>query len=1271
MTTPLTTSVTVDFCPRNSSTASSTLTGTLIDNRNYLTLNLNYADNVANFVNAQVLIDSIDATSPATLKSYNLKLGQNFIGTSSSVSANDIRHSFTNLSRYSIKVKAVTNDGSVTTLYSQYANDESPSSSYNFLFRSDGGDVFASDANCNIANPNEIEGVDGNVIEIDCPLDIAQPGADSRVPSKVLFTFDETDDYVGTENDTDNSEQLSGCSFLVDFEVSGRYILTQTSDNHLTNDSSYAVSVTAIYDSANGGHTVSKTLDDLVHAITSPVIDHVVAYGLDEDQTDAEDPTISSVMNVYLTSESSPVKILPASGKVTFKLSQDGAVFYSAEMDVSSTTDTDGNYVYTILKADLTKIWTTTPPMQNANKSYTFDVTAEVEYTIVGGSVVKTSNIVPATFTSDINQLSSVNLVNAWMAATNVAGSGDRTVNISNATTASGYSVAPELGMIVTIPKNDLYGSAITAGMYQDLDAVDSDGNPTTYHKFMMSTNGGTYKPVKKLYQIQGNSTKTIQENCIALLELTAGDAIENNDGLYPNIPGTPSVLGSAQPPIYVWIPNVVNGFSQQDSVKISVAIIPPSGLTTLPAPTESDEVVAVNKINRYTMTVGPESVSEPRFTGTGANGDLVVPIHNPTTATTDEFYFSSAIFSSSNLSSPNDSVTQAVSNSGVFDITIEDPSIRGTATTCDYRVAYKIDDPNGGTITGPDSILYSIYLKDEPTKDNFTISNFSYKTFNDNGESSFKFDIVFNDVGNTSIDGTNVYFSSNNDDANNSNDIPETLVLTVERLDGDSQSNLTVTLQSTAPTTSAVTDGIKIGDSDGSLSSNTWLNFRSGTITFKPYYTARVTSSDDAQNEIDDEKTEDILNIPVVDLPANVSLTGGVIESYDDTKLEWDNDLSDYSGLSSITASYDLALNSVNQTNNITANNSYTVDLGSTPSTYTLELRTKVSSNVDANVYYSKKVVVVFNSVSVVQSGMNVTVSRGSNDTNLNAQFAAYTTDPPAPAAPNLNVTEVKVVDNSISAVNTNPDDEGVKVLTCTSDSTSVQLAAIVNSYDLAEDEYEQADLMNLTVRMEAGVDYTLKYGDSSTSNEESTPLYLALNGPSKPYVVATKPSVEILNRYHVLSGPYAGQTALHMTCDLKGAKHEGAQSVTVIMAREGDYTDANNGSGSGAEIILTFESNNARLRSYTVGPNADVTLSSTDNLGANEVHTLNTDDTEGFSESTSTGDFTLVMGTLDNSDESTLYMPIDCEFTTFPISIIVVVSTRLGTDVDMKQLS
>lgn len=1262
------TSVKVEFFARNSSD-SSALTGTLIDNRNHLILNLNYSGDVSEFINAQVLIDASNATSTTTLKSYNLTLGQNFIGTPLTVSAHDIRHNFTDLNRYSIKVKAVTNDGSVKTFYSQYSTDSSESNydtSYEFLFRSDGGDVFDIDANCVIMNPNEIEGIGGNLIKIKCPL-VTDATKDARVPSRVLFTFDEIDNYDGTVNDTDNSEQLSECSFLVDYNISGEYELMQDSDNdnHLKNDASYAVSVTAMYE--NDGHTVSKTLNDLVTAVASPVIDHVVAYGLSEDQADAEDPTVSSVMNVYLTEGSNPVKILPTSGNVTFNLSQDNVVFYSAVMPVSSTKDNDNNYVYTILKEDLSKIWTTTPPEQNADKSYTYGVTALIEYALGSVNISKTSNVVTKPFTSDINQLDSVTLSNAWMTATNVGGTGNRIVDYSDTLTKEGYDVAPELGMVAIIPKNDFYGSGIAGGQFQDLDTIDGVGNPTTNHKFMISTEGENFTPVTMLYQIQGDTGKTHQENIIKLLKLPSSSVLEDENGIYPNIPGPSGVKGSLQPSIYVWIPNS-NGFAQEDSVKISVAILPPAGLTTRPAATESDQVIAVNKINRYEMIVGSES--EPKFTGTGADGELVVPINNSTGATGD-LYFYSAIFES-NLSSPNDNVVKYVSNDGVFDITISNPSIRGTSTTCDYTVAYKISDPNdpNGWITGPKSDVYSIYLKDEPTNNNFTVTNFSYKTFNDYGESSFKFDIAFSDVGTTSIEGVNVYFSSNNDDVNTSNDIPETLVLTVKRLDGDSQSNLTVTLQATAPATSALSDGVNILNYSSSLSSNTWKNFRSGTVIIKPYYTAKVTSSDDPAIEIENAaRNFPILNIPMIEVPANVSLTGGVIESYKDTTMDWDNDLSDYSSASSsTTASYDLKLNGVDKTADITGNNSYTIDLGSTYSAYTLNLRTKISSKVDANIYYSKPVVVEFDSVSVDQSGVTVDAKRGSNDVNLNTQFNSYSTSP-SPAS-NLNVTEVKVVSDA-TAVNTDPEDEGVKVLTCTSTVSSVQPDNTVHSYDLAEDGYEQADKMNLKVRMEAGVDYSLKYGDSSASNEESTPLYLELASYTTPYVVATKPSVTILDRSHVSSGTYNGQTALSFKLNGNGIKNEGAQSVIVIMVTEGDYTDANNGSGSGAEIILAFESTNARLRSYTVGSDASLTVSSTDNLGAGEVHVLSVDDTNGFSESTSTGDFTLVMGDLDNNDTSTLYMPADCEFTTAAMSVVVVGSTRLGTDVDMKQLN
>jgi hypothetical protein len=223
--------------------------------------------------------------------------------------------------------------------------------------------------------------------------------------------------------------------------------------------------------------------------------------------------------------------------------------------------------------------------------------------------------------------------------------------------------------------------------------------------------------------------------------------------------------LGSAQEPIYFLIPST-DLFVQTDSVKVSVAIEPRTGETTRPAATESNTVVAVSKVNQYVMTVG--TASEPRF----IQGTLTVPINNPTSS---DAYFTHAIFTS-NLAAPNALKEVSVSNDGVFDIAVVNPNIRGA--NCDYQVRYKISDPNAsGSITGPISATYSVMLNDPPGLDNFSVTNFSYKTFNNDGVSSFKFDVTFQTVGTRSVDGVIVYFESTNDDADATNDI--TLILT------------------------------------------------------------------------------------------------------------------------------------------------------------------------------------------------------------------------------------------------------------------------------------------------------------------------------------------------------------------------------------------------------------------------------------------------------------------------------------------------------------
>jgi hypothetical protein len=774
-----------------------------------------------------------------------------------------------------------------------------------------------------------------------------------------------------------------------------------------------------------------------------------------------------------------------------------------------------------------------------------------------------------------------------------------------------------------------------------------------------MSVNEGEFQVVQNAYMIQGDAAKTVQENAIDILSLPGTSKQTIGDGLFDNIPGTDGVLGSAQPDMYVWIDEdelTRLGAVQGDGIKISVTIQPPAGQTTRPDATESNQVALMHRVNRYSMDVGTDS--EPTFTGSGTDGILSIPINNETTPDNDVYLDSSIVYINSYALPASHS--QDTDEDGVYNHLIEAPQNRGTSDVFKYQVAFIINDVNGdGTITGPRSDEYEIYLKDEPTVANFTISNFEYKVFNDDSESSFQFDVQFQDVGDTSIDGIMGYWKYGEEE--------EVLVAKVERSDGGSQSNLTVTLTTISAESSSSSHGIYVKDISGNAVSYLWPNFTYANIVFKPYYTPKVDSSDDEPVVIDAPFTEPILNIPVIDLPANVSLTGGVLELYNATFMNWDNDLNKYDGAGSIAASFHLEENTQDVTTDIENNDSLEIDLGNTPSTHTMDLSVKLASTVDSRVFYSKSVVLVFDSVSVDMSGMTVTIRRGSNDVNLKAEYVDYTTDPES--APNLNVTAVELIDNPNG--NVDPQDEGIRVLDCTSTEDSVQPPApTINTYSIAND-YNLADKILATMRMEAGVDYSLQYGDDAASDVESTPLYLRLNGPVKSYIVGKRPEATVEeNSYVVSSGTYAGQTAIPMKLDAKGLKKEGLLSVVVGLVKEHDHTD-NNDTDDGAEIVLAFESSNGRLRSYATQSDADTTTGSLDNLGANETHVLSVNDVDGFSESSSSGDFTLVTGSLDENDESVLYLPEDSEFVSAVLNCVVFITTRLGTDVTYAQVT
>lgn len=730
-------------------------------------------------------------------------------------------------------------------------------------------------------------------------------------------------------------------------------------------------------------------------------------------------------------------------------------------------------------------------------------------------------------------------------------------------------------------------------------------------------------------------------------------------DGLFPNIPDSSSASGvtnwgTEQPRILFWIPQN-NMYVQQNAVKVSIAIIAP--VSVLPPETESNNYsIVVHKVNRYEMTIGTSS--EPRFTGSGSSGVLEVPINNPTTDDND-YYFNSATF----VSNASDNVTEQQTANGIFDLTVTNPSIRGVGTTCDYKVYYTISDPNGDNIDGPLSEQYSINLKDEPTDENFEITAYTYKTFNVDGESSFQFTVTFSDGGETSIDGLRVYFVSDNGDNISSNNINETLVKEVSRkiegVETDVQT-ISVMLQSTGSESGAATDGVKINDIDENLSANTWLNFRSGTLRFRPYHTPQVVNSDDERIETTAVDHEEVINnIPVID-PVDhesVSLVGGVIESHKVSVMEWTNDLSQKYGTIStvVTAVHNLTVNSNSETANINeGSSSYNISLFETqPTDYTLSLTVKVVAVSDASEYWSAPVVLVFGSVSVDQTPMTITVKRGSNHQTLKMTRGNYTSSP-TPTL-NLNVTKVELVNNPDGNDNQDPEKSNVVIIPCTSTSNAIQPTGSEqskNSYNISS--YTFGDVLQLVYRVEAGVKYTV-----SSSARDSEPLYLTLYANSLPYRVASIPSIDIDSQYNVKSSSDAdnGQMSMKLSINAKGLAEEGLTGVVIVLAQEGDFTTENDGDANGASASLIF--NSSQVVTYEVSAEA----ASANNMNVGE--TFEFTDSNGHT-------WRLVAGDLDGgSTNSVLYFPSGMNDGTLnggfnntkDLLAVGIASTRLGT--------
>lgn len=1221
-------------------TLNTNYTGQLNDNRSDIVLSI--IGDSSNVRTAQLYIDSAEATNTATLKSYKLRVGGDNTIKAAGQAGEPETYPFVNDDHYALKAKIVLKTAGFPTLYAKFSIDgAAETASYNYLYRNTLDTILSA----TITNPDNIE--NGSNIDILAPMDFTDV-SDTRLPVDMMFTFD-TLDYSGTD---DNLEPLSIYIAVLPYNgTDNTYTLT---NNQLVNDNKYACTVTAIY--ADGWST-SKNVIEPVYVVTAPVIDTAtsVAYGLD-DKLDSGDQATSTVAIIKLEPGSTPVNIVANRNRIIYLFKQGNNLCYSASM-VSSNTN-----IYTIMRSDL--ITESAVPVQNSDAvgSYTFSVTANIEYGITGGgNFSKVSNIWTDTYTMDVIPLTQVSLENVWVNAAVTTVGGQRVVDNDNTTSMTGYATAPQYGLVGQFSKHNFWGNG-GAGMVKDLDTTD------TQFKFEIEVNGGSKFNLPKLALMLGSRaggvgayTTTDQENYIALFAETVQTL---TGGKVDNIPLGSVVLGSQQPDLYFFIPQThgipaAKLFEQDDNVKVTVSITSKTNGITLAQGTVSNELKVFHKVNTYSMVVGSDL--EPRMSGSGINAVLTIPVNNPTTKSTGDYYLASSTFTS-NLTAPNNSVTFTQSNNGLFDIWITNPS--SVTSSCTYQVAYNVADPNGSAIRGPLSQAYTVRLSDEPTAaDNLSITNYTYTTFGDATGSKvagFTFDIEFNDVAASIVDGAHVYFKKGSD---------LVLVTTVTRGSNDVQTGINVVLQSTPPSTDAI--GVNVMDSAGNVGPF-WNNWSKEEIVFKAFKTPLMESASDAAGpDSTDSASFDIFNMAPISAPTDFALNGGAKEMTKETSVQWLDTLSVYG--TDVTASYVLTLSragnvAVDKSADILnfdllgdTNDYYNVDtqsfLGNTE--FKLALKIKLAGT-NGYTWYGILQTITFESVSVDESSRVVSVKRGSAITVLKASFGNHTTDPVV--ASNLVHVERKLVDNVNNS--NNPENTSLIVLE-NGAADAVQADTLTHTYNLLTAGYARGDVLNLQVRSKVSVTYTLTTGAGAPAPQTSVAQYISLAAaPKTTYTVAAAPVVTVGDGYTVQNG----QISIPFKCDAVGLEGQGLSSLTVILSQESNLTDAGDANaGQGAVVFLSYGPA-APGYTYTDGPNADAN-DATDFLAAGEHRVttpLDLTNTVGAIES---GNYELQLGTLGLNDASTLVLPTASGFdATKDISVVMIAHTRLGTTLSVK---
>jgi surface protein len=219
------------------------------------------------------------------------------------------------------------------------------------------------------------------------------------------------------------------------------------------------------------------------------------------------------------------------------------------------------------------------------------------------------------------------------------------------------------------------------------------------------------------------------------------------------------------------------------------------------------------------------------------------------------------------------------------------------------------------------------------------------------------------------------------------------------------------------------------------------------------------------------------------------------------------------------------------------------------------------------------------------------------------------------------------------------------------------VQAHSVTNTHTLSGESETLASLLDLRMRVAAGVLYSSKVGSDTTTTSNSDSVVLPL-GPSTPYRLAGAPSVTSSNSKYMVNN---SKIEVPVSINANGLAVEGLSTVVAFITQSSNYIDSTDTqSGDGPTVLAVFGPGSNRT--YTVGSNASA-ISTTDNLAPGEVATTTSENlSDAVDDAAAPFTLTLALGTLAADDATVFSFPTTGFNPIEPIQIILIVTTRLG---------